>query len=196
MSSLTKRSYHCSTKSFPKNSHHQNVSSFIFLLTNQVFVLVAIHAEVQGKELHSFFYLLIHELRMNWILSHLMENNSKEEKLCPPNLFLFWTLWMIKQVLATETICEIQKVNSDLYSKHIYETYNKVLSISCILKDVALYFYLLTFHTFLLPESKSTKCCPWLSKLKFFMSVWKKQTFSSLSFISVIRVFITNYPNN
>lgn len=36
-----------------------------FLLTNQVFVLAAAHVEVQGKELHSFFYLLIHELQMN-----------------------------------------------------------------------------------------------------------------------------------
>lgn len=36
-----------------------------FLLTNQVFVLAAAHVEVQGKELHSFFHLLIHELQMN-----------------------------------------------------------------------------------------------------------------------------------
>lgn len=49
-----------------------------FLLTNQVFVLAAAHVEVQGKELHSFFHLLIHELQINLILSHLVENNSKE----------------------------------------------------------------------------------------------------------------------
>ena len=36
-----------------------------FLLTNQVFVLAVFHVEVLGKEPHSFFYLLIHELQMN-----------------------------------------------------------------------------------------------------------------------------------
>lgn len=159
-----------------------------FLLTNQVFVLVAVHAEVQGKELHRFFYLLIHELQMNWILSHLVENNSKEDKLCLPILSLLWTLRMIEQVLATEMTCEIYKV-IQIYKLNIYiKNYN--IYTGLLLKNFISYFYLLTFHTFLLPDNKSTKCCPWLWKLKFLMSVWKKQTlFSSLFFISAMCAF-------
>lgn len=47
-----------------KNSELEPIFIY-FLLTNQVFVLVAVHVEVLGKALRSFFYLLIHELQMN-----------------------------------------------------------------------------------------------------------------------------------
>lgn len=75
-------------------------TSTYFLLTNQVFGLVAVHAVAQGKGPRNFFCHLIHELQMSWILSPLVENNSKEEKLCLPSLSLPWTLWMITWALS------------------------------------------------------------------------------------------------
>ena len=114
-----------------------------FLLTNQVFVLAAVHAEVQGKELHNFVYLLIHELQMNWILSHLVENNSKGDKLCLPILSLLWTLWTIKEVLATETTCETQKIKLGLHFKHR----NMCITVYIMILP-PIFIYLLSIHFF------------------------------------------------
>lgn len=92
------------TEQVPRQLLQLECTSTYFLLTNQAFVLAAVHAVAQGKGLHNFFYHLIHELQMSWILSHLVENNSKEEELCLPSLSPLWTLWMITQALSMRDI--------------------------------------------------------------------------------------------
>lgn len=124
------------------------------MLTNLVPVLPAVHVEAQDKVLHISSPLPSHELQMHWTCQCMAENNSKEEELYPPIWFSFWSPQTPKEGLPVKGEKKRKKKRS-IGHLMIRKQVNKN-RYECT--------WPLTFHAFLLPESSSSKYCPWLSK--------------------------------